>query len=525
MSKQKQTVITMRAPTIIALALAIGMAGSGQGRAQTVNPAPPPAPPFKIDPDHPNAVLDNADQVILEVNIKISNARELGGGCLDKDALAKEMARLQAAYKSLIDAAHSLVDLHEARLERVYGPNFRSYLNSGDYAKALDNLEKLIDQRMYDINDLMSHLRKRAQACEPPSDVLPVFGDLSMKPAPTPLPVVAGLPPGDQAPYRPLSPNNALPGMGTFFAMGDAEDALDDASDALDDIYDFKTGEYDGCLSPEHAQWHIDDLNAALREINAALHSVGTGQGPAEFGLGAPLPNDTVQYGVEWQKEMLGDEADEIMEAIAAIRRHICPPPGQSATGPGQQYLFGRVSLVVGAEAMLGHLTTTYDDGYKVGGAPPFFGGNVGLRFQLTPDLQIGPSLSVYGSGDTQRKDATRVSMPYLIGLEGTAEWKTPLTLPNGRMPSVSFGLGLAVGETSSGASSSYYNYSNSQTMTGLTGSLKLDVPTSGNWSVDLGVRYVNFGSQTFHSPYGSYSLKQESWMGTLGATYHFDMR
>ena len=477
-------------------------------------------PPIGKDIPNPISAISSADLAILSDYKTEKALRDLQGSCPDRSQLQQTIASSQAAYKGLSDAKQYVLGLHDFHVNLTYSNGLRQDLPSNEYGNFQSNLEKLIDQRMLVINDFTGHLERHLAPCE----AKPNTGTTAAN-APVQQPHVhaALLRKFILQPINEINVSQVSFGLTPHGAMMDAEDALDDASDALDDIYDFEYDDYDDCLDPDYAQELIDHLNEAYDELQQAQHPTDQSRNAAYFGLNSNPSASEVNQGLQSEAADMADEAFEITLAIDAIRRHTCHC--WTYFGPVTDYDPNRIHLIVGAEFGYGPLTTTYDDNYRLKGDPFLFGLNVGVQFPVTPSLSVGPTASLFFSGDNLKKENSWVSLPLTGTFEGTVNWQTPIMLPNGGHLNTSLGFGVAVSQFTSGYSDWNYSYKDTENMVGYTASLKFSLPVSDRLSLTAGLRYLDFGKTKFNSPYGDYKLREDGFIGTAGLTYSFGLK
>jgi opacity protein-like surface antigen len=166
--------------------------------------------------------------------------------------------------------------------------------------------------------------------------------------------------------------------------------------------------------------------------------------------------------------------------------------------------------------------TSTFDDGFRIASGTGYFDIYGGYRTPISAQSFIGAQVS-FGmpfSGATKEFAQTRLQFA------ATGELQIGTTFPfTASLPVTLFaGAGGAIGSVRSGTTFPGFAYSDTQAMAGLTASLGASVPVIDNLSVVAQVRYLNLPYAAFHSPFGSYSFKQEAWIGTLGVRWMFAM-
>jgi hypothetical protein len=164
--------------------------------------------------------------------------------------------------------------------------------------------------------------------------------------------------------------------------------------------------------------------------------------------------------------------------------------------------------------------TATYDDGFKVPGTTGVLGANVGIRQPLGSDffggLRVGFGLPF--SGSEKQFATTRLNW------FTTAEAEAGTKLAVFPAPVTVFGsFGGIVADTTVGSTFPGSSWTDSQISGGLTASGGFEIPATGNWSIVGRARYFYLPFANFNSPTGSFILKQEGFIGSVGGKFTFN--
>jgi opacity protein-like surface antigen len=201
------------------------------------------------------------------------------------------------------------------------------------------------------------------------------------------------------------------------------------------------------------------------------------------------------------------------------------PLPTGVRTNAFQEAVRG-VHIGVGGAVGATGLTTTYDDGYKIGSTQVFghgylfiteglghAGSNIAQGYLSVIVGATAPTGTTSVSGaDTQLKFTGNISAEY---------GHKVATLPGGQPMSIFVQAGPSFAVESAGASAtigtSTYSYSDTEKMFGFTVGGGVKVQVAPHLQVTAGVDYTHLNQTSFASPSGSYNLGQTGTSGGIG--------